>query len=116
MTLRHYLPAFLLAFLEPSAKPVYRVASYYADEYEGVFMANGERFSQEGMTCASNDFTLGTWLLLTYQNQTIRVRVTDRMDDQYTGRRIDLTKTAFRRLRGTLRPGIMSVRVNLLGN
>ena len=40
-------------------------ASYYADKFNGRKTASGEIFSNDGMTCASNRYELGTYVEVT---------------------------------------------------
>jgi rare lipoprotein A len=110
MILRFLSPLF--ALVAPSVPPseIGAVASYYGDIYEGKPMANGKPFRQAALTCATNDWPLGTRLRIRYGDATVVVTVTDRMDRRFTGSRIDLTQTAFRRL-SSLLPGIITVGV-----
>ncbi|HEX6513804.1 MAG TPA: hypothetical protein VF157_15980, partial [Chloroflexota bacterium] len=43
----------------------FAVISFYADSFIGSYTSAGQRFSQDGMTCASNGFPLGVKLRLT---------------------------------------------------
>ena len=70
-------------------------ATFYADKYIGRKMANGELFNQEKLTCASNDYPLGTLLHVEYKGKFTIVTVTDRIG---YGTDIDLTKLAFEEL------------------
>lgn len=103
------------AIVAPAAPriPAVRVASYYANHYDGHHMADGERFRQTDHTCASNDWPLGTRLRVSYGKSSVRVRVTDRMAHRFTGQRIDLSKSAFLAL-SPLAPGIIPVDVTVI--
>jgi rare lipoprotein A len=104
---------FVTTFTAPPEQYVDRVASYYADKYEDRLMANGRPFRQRAMTCASNDWPLGTKLLIQFRDRAIKVEVTDRMHPRFTSQRVDLSKAAFRAL-SPLEPGIIGVRVTPL--
>ena len=82
----------------PTKTVATRTASVYSDYFVGRTMANGDKFSQDKMTAASNDFKLGTKLKLEYKGTVVEVIVTDRMHRRFTGKRIDLSRTAFRKL------------------
>lgn len=84
-----------IALLLPSyevKETVYRTASVYSDYYEGRRTASGDVFSQDGMTCASNDFPLGTRLRLEHGSNVVWVTVNDRMARRFDGKRIDLAR------------------------
>lgn len=102
----------LFAVVAPQSE-IGAMASYYADHYEGKLMANGKPFRQAALTCASNDWPLGARLRLRHGDVTVTVRVTDRMDRRFTGKRIDLSKAAFRIL-SPLTPGLIAVGVTRL--
>jgi len=89
------------------------IASYYSDRYEGQTMANGKPFRQTAMTCATNDWPLGTKLRVRFNDRTVDVVVTDRMAPRFKKVRIDLTTSAFRRL-SPLTPGLLPVGVTRL--
>lgn len=80
-------------------------ATYYAQDYHGNRMANGEMFSMyDATTCAANDYPLGTWLRVwgpevkylergeTEYHNHVDVQVRDR---GLMGRAIDLSYGAF---------------------
>lgn len=86
-------------------------------DYSKGVMANGQRFRTSAYTCASNDWPLGTLLLVSNSidpNKHVRVQVTDRLNKRYTGKRIDLTKVAFACLEKPEK-GLVSVKVRALG-
>lgn len=79
--------------------PRYFTGSVYSDYYVGRKTANGEVFSQSKMTCASNDYPLGTKLLVTHPNgNTVTVKVNDRMHKRFTGKRIDFARLPWQTL------------------
>jgi rare lipoprotein A len=112
-----YLLLICLIFLASSviarARTVTGIASFYHDRYEGRVMANGERFTQSKFTCATNDWPLGTKLLVTHGPSWVIVTVTDRGPAKSLGRKIDLTTTAFRRL-GPLKSGLLTVQIKVV--
>jgi rare lipoprotein A len=89
------------------------VASYYSNKYEGRKTANGETFSNEGYTAASNKFRLGAYVRVRNKTNghTVYVKVNDRMGDQK--RLIDLT-TATSDALGFRKAGLADVKVKLV--
>ena len=71
----------------------YYYVTFYGDEFEGKNMANGEPFSNDGMTCAAKGFPFGTVLEVQSldSGKKVEVTVTDRPGKEV----IDLTKKAF---------------------
>jgi len=70
-------------------------ASYYHDKFEGRKTANGEVFSQDKFTAASNRHKLGTYIKVTNlaNNKIVYVKVNDRLAP--TNKRIlDLAEVA----------------------
>lgn len=84
-------------------------ASYYADKFNGRKTANGEVFSNNGMTCASNRYKLGMYVEVTNAKtgKSITCKVNDRIGK---AGRIDLTKNAFKQL-APLSAGLVKVQV-----
>lgn len=72
-------------------------ASYYADKFNGRKTSTGETFSNNNMTCASNQYPLGTYVQVTNpkNGKSIVCKVNDRMGK---AGRIDLTKKGFSQL------------------
>jgi rare lipoprotein A len=93
----------------------YGTASYYHDKFEGRKTANGEIFTQKGMTCAHNSLPLGTWVRVTNlrNRKTVVVRVTDRLHPK-NPRLVDLSKSAAKKL-GYTGHGLTKVKVEVLG-
>lgn len=89
------------------------IASFYHDKFVGRKTANGEIFTQEKFTAASNHFKLGTYVKVTNQSnkRAIYVKVNDRMG--HPTRMIDLTELAASSLnfinRGTTKVKIETV-------
>lgn len=89
-------------------------ASYYADKYQSRLTANGERFDQSKNTAAHKTLPFGTWVRVTNvdNGRSINVRVNDR-GPFVKGRIIDLSSSAFRAI-GSVRLGLLNVRVQVL--
>jgi len=96
-------------------KVQYGTASFYADKFEGRKTANGEKFTQKGMTCAHNSLPLGTYVRVTNlsNKRSVVLRVTDRLH-RNNPRLVDLTKSAAKKLGYTGR-GLTKVKVEVLG-
>ncbi|MCL1622747.1 septal ring lytic transglycosylase RlpA family protein [Moraxella sp. Tifton1] len=108
--MRNYISAFLLITAASHvAHANTTTASYYADKFNGRKTANGEIFSNQGMTCASNNYALGTKVEVTNikTGQSIICKVNDRIGKSG---RIDLSKKAFSQL-APLRQGLAKVSV-----
>lgn len=75
-------------------------------------MANGDRFSDNGLTCASRMFPLGAKLDITNlrNGRSVQVVVTDRIGKRFAKTRIDLSKAAFKRI-ADLKEGVVKVRI-----
>lgn len=76
-------------------------------------MANGKPFHQAAMTCATNDWPLGTRLRVRAGTRSVVVIVTDRGPSHKLYRVIDLSKAAFIELR-PLSKGLVTVEVTAL--
>jgi rare lipoprotein A len=99
-------------------KELYGIASFYSNSFEGKQTASGETFRQKGMTCASNNVPLGTWLRVTNisNKKVIVVKVNDRMAPSMArkGRVVDLTHAAATQL-NFVSSGLAKVKVEILG-
>jgi rare lipoprotein A len=99
-------------------KELYGIASFYSNSFEGKPTASGEIFRQKGMTCASNNVPLGTWLKVTNvsNKKVIVVKVNDRMAPSMArkGRVVDLTHAAATQL-NFVSSGLAKVKVEILG-
>ncbi len=97
------------------AKVQYGTASFYADKFEGKRTANGDIFTQKGMTAAHNSLPLGTWIRVTNlsNKKSVVVKVNDRLHHKNT-RLVDLSKSAAKKL-GYTGKGLSRVRVDVLG-
>lgn len=69
-----------------------QTATYYSDWYVGKPTTSGDIYRHDRLTCASNDYPLGTILRIYYKKRFIDVRVNDRMLDKNV---IDLSKMTF---------------------
>lgn len=99
----------LTALIGMQASANSTTASFYADKFNGRKTANGEVFSNNGMTCASNQYKLGTYVEVTNTKtgKSITCKVNDRIGK---AGRIDLTKNAFKQL-APLSAGLVKVQV-----
>ena len=90
-------------------------ASYYNNSFVGRKTASGEIFSQQKLTCASNQYPLGTWLRVTNlrNGKAVIVKVNDRMHPKMN-RVVDLSKMAAEEI-GMVKTGIAKVEVENLG-
>lgn len=89
-------------------------ATYYADMFEGLTTANGEKFDQNKLTAAHRTLPFDTILRVTNlaNGETIEVRVNDR--GPYAGGHIlDLSKVAFQSI-GYLSSGVMNIEYEII--
>ena len=93
----------------------YGTASFYANKFEGRQTANGDIFSQNKLTGASNILPLNHWVRVTNMrnNLSVILRITDRMHKN-NKRLIDLSKAAAKKLKYT-GYGLAHVKVEVLG-
>jgi rare lipoprotein A len=96
-------------------KTLFGTASYYANKFEGRKTANGETFSQNKLTAASNTIGLNQWVRVTNtkNNLSVVLRINDRMHKN-NKRLIDLSKLAAKKLKYTGH-GLAHVKVEVLG-
>jgi rare lipoprotein A len=97
------------------ARVQYGIASFYHNKFEGRKTANGEIFTQKGMTAASNTHPLNCWVRVTNSRnkKMVILRITDRMHPK-NPRLIDLSRAAAVKLGYTGR-GLTRVKVEYLG-
>lgn len=90
------------------------IASYYHDKFNGRKMANGDIFSQQEFTAASNKFPLNCWVKVTNlsNKRSVIVKITDRMA-KYNKRIIDLSLVAARELK-IIKHGVKRVKAEVL--
>lgn len=74
--------------------------TYYGDKFHGRKTANGERFNQNAMTCASNTHKFDTHLKVTNtaNGKSVVCRVNDRGGFGKYGVTLDLSKGAFAKI------------------
>jgi len=98
-----------VTFGQPQAVSV----SYYHPALEGLATASGAPYDPQGWTAASNDYPLGTRLVVCFDRECTLVMVNDRMVKELH-LTLDLTEAAFMRLaplsRGRLEGVAMEVR------
>jgi rare lipoprotein A len=76
-------------------------ASWYGEEHRGRLMANGQRFDPDKLTAASWFYDLGTRVVVTCDDRSVVVEITDRGPAKRLvekGRTIDLSHAAFAKL------------------
>lgn len=104
----------LAGFPQESPKTLRGIAAWYSEKDRHIrrHTANGEVFDDSQHSCAVWEFPFGTHLRVTnLENQkSVICRVNDRGPAKHLGRRIDLTRTAFRRI-ASLRRGLAKVSV-----
>ncbi|HLG70114.1 MAG TPA: septal ring lytic transglycosylase RlpA family protein [Chloroflexota bacterium] len=91
----------------------FAIVSYYSDAFIGLHTSMGLVFSQDAMTCASNQYPLGTKLRLTTPDGDHSVVVTNTDRPPSWNSRIDLTKAAFSGLY-PISSGIGTVKVEVV--
>ena len=77
------------------------LASWYGERHRGLPMANGRRFDPDKLTAASWCYDLGTKVIVTHENRSVIVEITDRGPARFlhkAGRKIDLSRAAFAKL------------------
>lgn len=103
---------FLLIYMSSYSK----IASWYADGFEGKLTASGYIYNSNQLTCASNKHQFGTVLKVTNidNNKSVKVVVTDRgaFDKKY-GRDIDLSKRAFSEIEN-IHKGLANVNIDVI--
>jgi rare lipoprotein A len=76
-------------------------ASWYGEEHRGHPMANGKPFDPDKLTAASWFYPLGTRVVVTHDDRSVVVEITDRGPAKRLvkeGRKIDLSHAAFAKL------------------
>jgi hypothetical protein len=124
---RWFIPAVIImliiitAIFAHATPPATLMASWYSIESlkkEGTWkrtkgvMANGEKFNDGTLTCATRIYPLGTRIRITCckNSKTVLVRVTDRIGKRFAKKRIDLSRLAFSRI-AELEDGLVAVKV-----
>ena len=90
------------------------LASWYGNQFHGKKTATGEIYNQKGLTCASNQFPLGTILKITnMQNgKAVVVKVNDRMHPKIK-RSVDLSRAAAQEL-SMIKQGVATVQIEVI--
>ena len=114
-----FLMVCFLGLAQPVKTPVTQntgIASWYSDNFNGRRTASGEIFSQKRLTCASNQYKIGTWLRVTNvkNGKSVVVKVNDRMSPRMK-RIVDLSRAAAKQI-GIIGSGLTKVSVEKLGN
>ena len=94
---------------EPGRAGRTMTASYHGREFEGRPMASGEPFDADALTAAHKNLPFDTKLGVAYEDEYVRVTVTDR-GPYVAGRDLDLSLAAAREI-GLTGPGEAPVRV-----
>lgn len=98
-------------------KSVRGIASFYSTNLDGTITATGERYRNNKLTAASNNFPLNTWVKVTslFNGKSVVVRINDRMHPRMKkkGRVVDLSGAAANQLDFISR-GITKVKVETI--
>lgn len=91
------------------------IASFYTLKSSGPITANGERYNEDDMTCASMDYPFNTMLKVSNitNSKFVLVRVNDRGGFKKYGRIIDLSKSAFAKI-ADLKQGVIEVKIEVV--
>ena len=94
-------------------RKIYSKVTWYGADFHGSRMADGGTYDMhDSMTCASNWWPLGTWLLVKYEDEVIVVQVRDRGAFKHA---LDLSYEAFKRL-ASPSTGVIPVEIIVLGS
>lgn len=90
-------------------------ASWYGKGFEGNLTASGYIYDSDQLTCASNEYPFGTVLKVTNRKNknSVVVVVTDRGGFEKYGRKIDLSRAAFKKL-AVSGHGLLNVDIEVL--
>ena len=91
------------------------LASWYSVKSSGHITASGERFQENGFSCASMDYKFNTILKVTNiaNHKFILVKVNDRGNFKKYGRILDLSKGAFAKI-ADLKTGVITVKIEVV--
>ena len=112
---KFYLAALLMSFAIPSIAQIQTgKASFYADKFEGVSTASGEKYRHNKLTGAHKTLPFGTKVRVTNveNDQTVEVVINDR-GPYVDGRIIDLSKEAAEKL-GFINKGLADVKLEVI--
>ena len=89
-------------------------ASFYADKFEGVQTASGEKYKRKKLTGAHKTLPFGTKVRITnlQNNKTVEIVINDR-GPYVDGRIVDVSKAAAEKL-GFINQGIAEVRLEVI--
>lgn len=96
----------LVVELDKTVRSMKLDASTYHDKYVGRRTANGEVYSHDKATVASNRHPLGTRVEIAYNGRTVEAKVNDRLSKKYS-HRIDLSRSVWNELSDNAHPGIL---------
>jgi rare lipoprotein A len=117
MKINNILLTLALAFTV-SCQSAQTEASWYGEKYRGKSMANGKAFNPDLPVIASWDYPFGTILELTYRGKKVRGVVWDRGPARklyHKGRKLDLSKSLFKKLVGDTDIGIADISYRKVG-
>ena len=87
---------------KPVGKAITGIASFYSYNLDGTETSTGERYRNNKLTAASNNFKLNTWVLVTNlrNKKSVIVRINDHMHPRMKakGRVVDLSREAAKQL------------------
>lgn len=93
------------------------IASFYSSNLDGTKTATGERYRNNKLSAASNNFHLNTWVRVTNlsNNNSIILRINDRMHPKMKqkGRIVDLSMAAAKKL-DFIKKGLTKVKVEIV--
>ena len=110
---------FPLLFLFPAytfeirKEPIEMTASWYGVEScvrEDCLMANGEKFDENRISCASRQF-YGKTIWIRYGDKEILCPVKDKIAKRFDETRVDISKMGFKELSGNLELGLIKVKI-----
>lgn len=98
----------------PLGQEYFGVASWYGSAFKGLRTANGEKFNPKALTAAHPTLPFGTLVEVSRpdRKKSVVVCITDR--GPFTGRAIDLSRAAARRLHMSYL-GTAPVRIQVIG-
>src|SRR3954447_2440725 len=111
LTVALLMTAALSMAADATSEPGTVLTSFYSDRMNGHITASKQVFSNDALTAASHEYSLGTKLKLTNpkNNRSVVVRVNDR-GHNVKGRGLSVTKRAAREL-GFVKAGTAQLRV-----
>ena len=88
------------------------VASWEHHSFDGKLMANGQRYNPNALIAASWEFPLNSFVRVEdlHNHLSVVVEITDRPNERFRGKRIDLSPAAFEKL-NSIALGVCAVSV-----